>query len=170
MLFRIAGLIRDSVVDGPGLRLALFTQGCPHACPGCHNPNTHDFSGGQEADTADIIQELANNPLWAGITLTGGEPFCQPEAMLEIAKAAREMGKSVWAYSGWTFEELLLDEKKRALLEACDVLVDGRFILERRSLALRFRGSDNQRVIDVPASLKEGKVVLWQDPWDALLP
>jgi anaerobic ribonucleoside-triphosphate reductase activating protein len=80
------------------------------------------------------------------------------------------MGKSVWAYSGWTFEELLLDEKKRALLEACDVLVDGRFILERRSLALRFRGSDNQRVIDVPASLKEGKVVLWQDPWDALLP
>lgn len=170
MRFRMAGIIRDSVVDGPGLRLALFTQGCPHGCPGCHNPHTHDFEGGTEADTADIILELENNHLWAGVTLTGGEPFCQPEAMLEIAQAAKKLGKTVWAYSGWTFEELLQDEAKKQLLEACDVLVDGPFILERRSLALKFRGSDNQRIIDVPASIKEGRVVLWQDPWDAFLP
>ncbi|MGI6151860.1 MAG: anaerobic ribonucleoside-triphosphate reductase activating protein [Christensenellales bacterium] len=167
MLFRMAGIIRDSIVDGPGLRLALFAQGCPHACPGCHNPDTHDFSGGTEADTAEIIAELAKNPLWAGITLTGGEPFCQPEAMLQIAKAAHELGKTVWAYSGWTFEELLQDEAKNKLLSECDVLVDGPFLLERRSLALRFRGSDNQRIIDVPASIQAGQVVLWNDGWDA---
>lgn len=170
MLFRMAGMLRDSIVDGPGLRLAVFAQGCPHACPGCHNPNTHDFSGGTEKDTAEIIAELANNPLCAGVTLTGGEPFCQPEAMLVIAEAARELGKNVWAYSGWTFEELLKNEARKALLLACDVLVDGRFVLEQRSLALRFRGSGNQRVIDVPKSLKTGKIVLWSDGWDSFMP
>ena len=170
MKFRMAGVVRDSAVDGPGLRLALFAQGCPHSCPGCHNPHTHDFAGGTEADTEDILKELAANPLWSGVTLTGGEPFCQPEAMLEIAQGAHKLGKTVWAYSGWTFEELLRDEIKKRLLEACDVLVDGPFDLSRRSLALKFRGSDNQRVIDVPASLKAGTVVLWQDPWDAFLP
>lgn len=170
MLFRMAGMLRDSIVDGPGLRLAVFAQGCPHACPGCHNPKTHDFSGGTEKDTAEIIAELAGNSLCAGVTLTGGEPFCQIEAMLIIAKAARELGKDVWAYSGWTFEELLENEAKKELLLACDVLVDGRFLLEQRSLALRFKGSGNQRIIDVPKSLKTGKIVPWSDGWDSFSP
>jgi len=170
MLFRMAGMLRDSIVDGPGLRLAVLAQGCPHACPGCHNPKTHDFSGGTEKDTAEIIAELASNPLCAGVTLTGGEPFCQIEAMLIIAKAARELGKDVWAYSGWTFEELLENEAKKELLLACDVLVDGRFLLEQRSLALRFKGSGNQRIIDVPKSLKTGKIVPWSDGWDSFSP
>jgi len=168
MRFRMAGMINDSIVDGPGLRLSVFAQGCPHHCEGCHNPKTHDFSGGEEKDTAEIAGELSKNPLCAGVTLTGGEPFCQPGPMAEIARAAHALGKNVWAYSGWTFEELQKDAEKLALLKACDVLVDGPFVLSQRSLALKFRGSRNQRIVDVPASLASGGIVLWEDPWDAL--
>ncbi len=163
MDIRIAGLVDDSIVDGPGFRLAVFTQGCPHHCPGCHNPDTHDFSGGKAETTEHIIEMMRANPLLDGITLTGGDPFCQSAACSEIAKAARESKLSVWAYSGWTFEELLqLSEKTadiRRLLELIDVLVDGPFLLKQRTLELRFRGSKNQRLIDVPASLKTGTAV-----------
>lgn len=150
---RIAGIVNDSIVDGPGLRLAIFAQGCPHHCPGCHNPESHDFAGGSDMDTEKIIARMDANPLLDGITLTGGEPFEQPEACRILADAAHARGLNVWAYSGYTFEQLCAVPEKRRLLEACDVLVDGPFLLEERSLDLRFRGSKNQRVLKVSEML-----------------
>lgn len=160
---RIANTVQDSIVDGPGLRFTLFVQGCPHHCPGCHNPQTHDFSGGQEREPQSIIEEMLANPLTDGLTLSGGEPFAQPEACGEIARAAREHGLNVWAYSGWTFEQLLSDGRPgvRALLELCDVLVDGPFLMEEKSFNIKWRGSRNQRLIDVQRSLASGQTEEW---------
>ena len=160
MNIRIAGLVEESIVDGPGFRFAVFTQGCPHNCPGCHNPQTHDFAGGHDEDTSAIIEKFRNNPLLDGITLTGGDPLCQPEACLELARAAHEGGLNVWAYTGYLYEQALENPAMRALLEEVDVLIDGPFLLAERTLSMRFRGSKNQRAIDVPASLKSGAVVL----------
>ena len=157
MNMRIAGIVNDSIVDGPGLRLAIFAQGCPHHCPGCHNPESHDFSGGSDMDTEKIIARMDANPLLDGITLTGGEPFEQPEACRILADAAHARGLNVWAYSGYTFEQLCAVPEKRRLLEACDVLVDGPFLLAERSLDLRFRGSKNQRVLKVAELLAGGE-------------
>lgn len=161
MNIRIAGVTNDSIVDGPGFRLAVFTQGCPHHCPGCHNPETHDPQGGRDADTAQMIEMMRQNPLLAGVTLTGGEPMMQPEACLEIARAAHAAGKNVWCYTGFTFEALLKenDPARMALLQEVDVLVDGPFLLAERSLEVRFRGSKNQRLIDVKQSLAQGTAV-----------
>lgn len=160
MNIRIAGLVNDSIVDGPGFRFTIFTQGCPHACPGCHNPQTHDFSGGKDIDTAEIIAKFRKNPLLDGITLSGGEPFCQSEACAEIAKAAKDSKLNVWAYSGYTYETLVSGKPEwLELLKYVDVLVDGRFELELRTLELRFRGSKNQRLIDVSASLAQGEAI-----------
>lgn len=159
MQIRIAGTASDSIVDGPGLRYTVFTQGCPHHCEGCHNPQTHDFSGGRMADTEDMLEALDENPLLDGITLSGGEPFEQPLACLELARGAKQRGMTVWAYSGYTFEVLCRDNERKKLLEACDVLVDGPFVLSQRSLEVPWRGSRNQRLVDVQASLREGRVV-----------
>ena len=155
---RIANYIQDSIVDGKGLRFTLFTQGCPHHCPGCHNPQTHDFSGGRDMSVDELIAIILKNPLTDGVTFSGGEPFAQAEDCIKIAKAVREKGLNVWAYSGWTFEQLLAGTPaQRELLSLCDVLVDGPFILEQRSLNLKWRGSTNQRVLDVPKSLAQGQ-------------
>lgn len=162
MNIRIAGTVNDSIVDGQGLRYTVFTQGCPHKCPGCHNEESHCFDGGRLVDTQDIIDQIKKNPLLDGVTLSGGEPFCQPEACLEIAQAVHGMGLNVWAYSGYTYEQL--KEKAPELLNEVDVLVDGPFILAQRSLELKFKGSRNQRLIDIKRSLKEEKVVLWEPP------
>ena len=163
MEIRIAGIENDSIVDGPGFRLTVFTQGCPHNCPGCHNPETHDFGGGHVSDTDKIIALMQDNPLLDGITLSGGDPFCQSAACAVLAEAAHANGLNVWAYSGWTFEELLgkagHDSSIMLLLKNTDVLVDGRFVLSERTLELRFRGSRNQRLIDVTASLAAGHAV-----------
>ena len=159
MNIRIFGLADDSIVDGPGFRLAIFTQGCPHNCEGCHNPESHAFDGGKIMTTEEIIEKMNTNPLLDGITLTGGDPFCQPEPCAELARAAHAAGLNVWAYSGWTYDEICADPAKRALMENVDVLVDGPFILDMRTLDKRFAGSKNQRIIDVKASLKEGHVV-----------
>jgi len=153
MKMRIAGIVNDSIVDGPGIRMTIFVQGCPHHCPGCHNPQSHDFAGGQEMDTADIIERMDSNPLLDGITLSGGEPFEQCEGCMILAKAARERGLNVWAYSGYTLERLMEIPEKKQLLKECDVLVDGPFILAERSLNLRFRGSKNQRIIELKTVL-----------------
>lgn len=161
---RIAGLTQDSIVDGPGFRFTVFVQGCTHHCEGCHNPQTHDPAGGREMTTDEIIREMRSNPLTDGLTLSGGEPFDQPEDSLTLALAAKESGLNVWSYSGYLFEQLLADEKKSQLLKELDVLVDGPFVLSQRSLALAWRGSRNQRVIDVPKSLAAGEVVLVPDP------
>ncbi|MFR8177320.1 MAG: 4Fe-4S single cluster domain-containing protein [Christensenellales bacterium] len=111
MEIRLAGLEPESIVDGPGYRFTVFVQGCPHNCPGCHNPQTHDFSGGHLADTDDVIAHLGKNPLVRGLTLSGGEPMMQPEPLYLIAKAAKEKGMSVWCYTGFTLEELLRENR-----------------------------------------------------------
>ena len=163
---RIASYVHDSIVDGPGLRLTVFVQGCPHRCPGCHNPQTHDFAGGRELSVEELAAELDKNPLLDGLTLSGGEPFAQAEDCAALARAARERGLNVWCYSGWTLEELLADSRPgvRELLELADVLVDGPFLLSQRSLTLKWRGSANQRVLDLPRSLSAGEAVLWEAP------
>lgn len=162
MTIQIAGTVNDSIVDGPGLRFAVFTQGCSHHCPGCHNPETHDPCGGYKEDTDVLIARMKKNPLLSGLTLTGGDPLEQSVPCLELAKAAHEMGLNVWAYTGYTWEQLLRenDPDRMALLREVDVLVDGPFILEQRSLELDFCGSKNQRLIDVKQSLETGSVVL----------
>ena len=159
MGIRISGIVDESIVDGPGFRMAVFVQGCPHHCPGCHNPQTHDFDGGTWMDTEDIVRRAIENPLLDGVTLTGGEPFCQPEACADIARRVRAAGLNVWSYSGWTFGELLEKPGCRALLESIDVLVDGPFVREKRTLELRFRGSSNQRLIDVSKALEAGRAI-----------
>lgn len=163
MNIRIAGMIDDSIVDGPGLRLTIFTQGCTHGCPGCHNPQSHDPKGGKDMQTSEIIDKIDENPLLDGITLSGGEPFLQAGACAEIAQAAHKRRLNVWTYTGWTYEELLerskTDAEVLALLEDTDVLVDGPFILALKSLDVKWRGSKNQRLVDVPASLRAGRAV-----------
>lgn len=155
-----AGLQADSIVDGEGIRTVLWTQGCPHNCKGCHNPQTHDFNGGEEIEVEEVIEALKEIKNQDGITLSGGDPVCQSEACYEISKAAHEMGLNVWCYTGYTYEAMLLSKSKRKLLEEIDVLVDGKFVLEEKSYDLYFKGSRNQRIIDVQKSLKEERVVL----------
>ena len=165
---RIANTVEDSIVDGPGLRITVFTQGCPHRCPGCHNPETHDATGGKEVDLAELMGTLGKNPLTKGLTLSGGEPFLQGEACARLAAAAHEKGMDVWTYTGYRYEILAAgdDPGWQALLAETDVLVDGPFLEKEKSYALHFRGSRNQRLIDVPASRRAGHVVLWveEDP------
>jgi anaerobic ribonucleoside-triphosphate reductase activating protein len=164
MRVRVAGLVNDSITDGSGLRLAVFSQGCLHCCRDCHNPATHDPGGGYETDTATILAALDANPLLDGITLTGGEPFLQAFPMARLAWAAKRRDLSVWVYTGYRWEELM-EEIGRGnagfaeLLGYTDVLVDGRYEQELRSFSLPFRGSSNQRLIDVPRSLAAARVV-----------
>ncbi|MBP0984528.1 MAG: anaerobic ribonucleoside-triphosphate reductase activating protein [Oscillospiraceae bacterium] len=164
MEIRIAGTVEDSIVDGPGLRFVVFVQGCPHHCEGCHNPETHDFSGGRITDTDAIYEHCMENPLAGGVTFSGGEPFCQAHALYELGSRFKAAGKHLMCYSGWTFEELLkkseTEEYTGKLLGIIDILVDGRFDISKRLLSLQFRGSANQRLIDVPASLSSGSAVV----------
>lgn len=160
MQIRLYGVVDDSIVDGPGFRLAVFTQGCPHHCPGCHNPESHAMDGGKLRDTAEILAMMDDNPLLDGITLSGGEPFMQCEACRELGRAAHERGLNVWCFTGFLYEQLLERPEARALLDEVDVLVDGPFMLDERSLALRFRGSRNQRVIDMRRTREGGGIVL----------
>ena len=166
MEIRIFGTVEDSIVDGPGLRYSVFVQGCPHHCPGCHNPESHDFAGGRLADTADIIAVMKKNPLLDGLTLSGGEPMCQPEACTALAEAAHAARLNVWCYTGYTWEALLreADSARMVLLHQVDVLVEGPFLLEQRSLELKYCGSRNQRLVDVKKSLEKGEVVRWEAP------
>lgn len=162
---KIYGLVQDSIVDGPGLRFSCFVQGCVHNCPGCHNPDSHDMNAGIEMSVNDVIKEMLRSPITDGLTLTGGEPFIQAEDCLTLAKTAHANGMNVWAYSGWTFEYILNNgtNAQKELLKEVDVLVDGPFILAERSLSLNWKGSRNQRVIDVQASLVNNEIVLFCD-------
>jgi len=170
MLIRLSHRItRDSIVDGPGLRAVIWTQGCRHNCKGCHNPGTHDFNGGFLMDTEDIIGELKDLKLHRGITFSGGDPFEQPYECLEIAKAAKQIGLDIWCYTGYTLEELINKRGSKTkdgwieFLKHIDVLVDGPFILERKNLLLKFMGSDNQRIIDVKKSLRFRTPILLEE-------
>lgn len=149
MKLRIAGIVDDSIVDGEGVRLTVFTQGCPHHCHGCHNPQTWSLDGGHEIDTEDIVEKLKANPLLSGITFSGGEPFLQPAPLADLARAAHSLGLDVWSYTGFTLEELEKHTNVQQLLNEVDVLVDGPYVEALRDLTLRFRGSSNQRIIDL---------------------
>lgn len=164
MDIRLAGIEPESIVDGPGYRLAVFVQGCPHGCPGCHNPGTHDPAGGYLSDTAEIIGKLGKDPLVRGMTLTGGEPMMQPSALCEIAEAAHKKGLNVWCYTGYTLEALKRenDPERMRLLAQVDVLVDGPYIARERSLDLLYCGSKNQRLIDMNRTREAGKVCLFE--------
>lgn len=166
MKIRLAAELQpDSIVDGEGIRTVIWTQGCPHHCPGCHNPSTHSFEDGCLIETSEIKKELKKLKNQTGITFSGGDPMCQPEACLEIAKYAKELGLNIWCYTGYTWEELmkLSNPYIRQFLEQIDVLVDGKFILEQKSLDLRFRGSKNQRLIDVKRSLEQNCLILKEE-------
>lgn len=155
-----ADLQKDSIVDGEGIRTVIWTQGCPHNCKGCHNPSTHDFKGGALVDINYVIDEMKKLKGQDGITLSGGDPICQSKACSIIAKESHKLGLNVWCYTGYTFENLINNEKCYELLQNIDVLVDGKFIIEEKSYNLYFKGSRNQRIIDVKKSLEEKKVVL----------
>ncbi len=159
-----ADLQEDSIVDGPGLRSVIWTQGCAHHCKGCQNPQTWDFEGGGEVPIEMVLEAIDELEYQDGITFSGGDPMFQPEACYEIAKYCKEIGYNIWCYTGFTFEELIVMAKKkpiiRKFLEQIDVLVDGRFILEERDLSLLFRGSRNQRLIDVAKTLESGQITV----------
>ncbi|MBQ9483409.1 MAG: anaerobic ribonucleoside-triphosphate reductase activating protein [Ruminiclostridium sp.] len=163
MHIRLAGLVPESYVDGPGIRFTIFVQGCPHNCEGCHNPETHDFNGGRLADTDKIYNKIKQFPLVKGVTFSGGEPFCQAEPLAELGEKLKKDGYHLMSYSGWTFEQLLKksgsEPQVKRLLGLLDVLVDGRFVLAERTLELHYRGSRNQRLVDVPKSLEKGEAV-----------
>ena len=151
----LSGIVTDSIVDGPGIRTAIFCQGCPHHCPGCHNPETWEFGCGTPMEEEAILEIVRANPLCRGVTFSGGEPFAQAEGYARLARLLKNAGYEVASYSGYTFEELLRGTKaQKKLLETIDVLIDGRFLLQERSLELVFRGSRNQRILDVPKSLE----------------
>jgi anaerobic ribonucleoside-triphosphate reductase activating protein len=164
---RIAGIVEESIADGPGIRYVIFTQGCPHRCKGCHNPQTHDYSGGKLVKIESIIESIKDNPLLDGITLSGGEPFEQAATCAIIAGEVRRNGLSVITYTGYLFEDLY--EKAHSnrdisnLLNNTDILVDGPFILSKRNLLLPFRGSENQRIIDVRKTMnsyqEDGEII-----------
>jgi len=163
---KIAGIVHDSIVDGPGLRFVVFTQGCKLRCEGCHNPDTWDADGGTEISVDDIINDMLSNPLIDGLTLTGGEPFEQAADCISLATVARDNGLNVWIYTGKTFEELQEESKSNCsvaeLLKLTNVLIDGKFVLTERTLSQKWIGSNNQRVLDVPKSLIAGKGVRYE--------
>lgn len=140
--------------------MVLWTQGCIHNCKNCHNPQTHDLNGGEVFEIDDIIKQMDETRLQTGLTLSGGEPFLQSDALLPIAKHAKEKRLNLWAFTGFTFEQLLQNESQKELLSLLDILVDGKFVEELKDYRLVFKGSKNQRIIDVQASLKENKVIL----------
>jgi len=156
----LSGIVGDSIVDGPGIRTTIFSQGCPHRCEGCHNPETWEFGCGTQMAVEDIAQIVMSNPLCKGVTFSGGEPFAQAEGFAKLAKILKEKGYEVASYSGYTFEQLLKGTPaQKELLQNIDVLIDGPFVMAQRSLELYFRGSANQRILDVPKSLAAGEAV-----------
>lgn len=162
MELRVAGIVRESVVDGPGFRYVIFAQGCTHCCKGCHNPDTHALDGGYAADIEGLIEDIKQSKYIDGVTFSGGEPFLQADAFLHIAQRLKETNMNIVCYTGFTFEELMdsKNESRKMLLGYIDMLIDGPYVEELKDLSLIFRGSRNQRIIDVQSSLKEQRVVL----------
>lgn len=148
---RLSGLAEESIVDGPGIRFTVFTQGCPHDCKGCHNPQTHDFSEGYDSTIEEIFEKFVENPLLSGITFSGGEPFCQPEPLYYLGLKVKELKKNIVVYTGYTLEQLKKLQENNpfiaSLLSITDILIDGPYIEELRDLELQFRGSSNQKIL-----------------------
>ena len=164
-MLELAGIVSDSLVDGPGIRTAIFAQGCPHHCKGCHNPETWEFGCGTLIPVEAVVEIVRSNPLCRGVTFSGGEPFAQAAEFAELAALLKEKGYEVASYSGYTFEQLLEGtEDQKLLLGTIDILIDGPFLQSQKSLELAFRGSRNQRILDVRKSLMEGKAVETASP------
>lgn len=160
-MLSILDILEDTTADGLGFRTSIYAAGCPNACPGCHNPESWDIRHGRRMTTDEILQKVLDDP-FADVTFSGGDPMFQPEGFAELAQAIKENSdKNIWCYTGYTFEQLLNSTRHTRLLQYIDVLVDGRFRQELRDESLYFRGSSNQRLIDVPASLKNGKVIAY---------
>ena len=161
----LAGIAGDSIVDGPGIRTTVFGQGCPHHCPGCHNPETWEFGCGAQVPAEAVVEMVKANPLCRGVTFSGGEPFAQAGEFARLGRLLKAAGYEVASYSGYTFEQLLQGSaEQKELLETIDVLIDGPFVQTEKSLELNFRGSRNQRILNVKASLAEGQAVLETSP------
>jgi anaerobic ribonucleoside-triphosphate reductase activating protein len=160
---RLAGIKKNSLVNGPGIRYVIFTQGCRHACKGCQNPETWALTGGFDSDIGTLAQDIFADRYLDGVTLSGGDPFYQPEAVWELCQMLKMKGLNLWSYTGFTWEDIYqgrAGEKAKRILDYLDVLVDGPFVSSLYSDRCLFRGSTNQRLIDVPRSLKEGKPVI----------
>lgn len=161
MKINLHSILHDTTVDGPGFRTSVYCAGCAHHCPGCHNPQTWAFDGGHSRDVEDILQEIIEDP-FADVTFSGGDPFYQAQAFAHLAKRIRQCStKTIWCYTGFLFEELLQNPIHKMLLDELDVLVDGPFIQALKDEALIFRGSSNQRLINVPKSLQENRIILY---------
>jgi anaerobic ribonucleoside-triphosphate reductase activating protein len=158
---KIGGIEPESIVDGPGFRYTLFVQGCDFRCPGCHNPGLQGFEGGREITIAEVVHDITANPLLDGITLSGGDPFTQAAACAALAEQVRALGLSVMTFTGYRWEDLLAAAREDwlRLITASDIIVDGPFIIALRDIDLRFRGSANQRLIDVRRTLAAGRVI-----------
>lgn len=155
---RVLNILQDSIVDGRGLRTVIFFAGCPHHCRGCHNPESWDVNGGTVWTETEIFQEVMQNEL-SDVTFSGGEPFLQSNEMAPLAEKLKQAGKNIWCYTGYRYEELIQDHTHLLLLKQLDILVDGRFEINKLNLSLAFKGSSNQRIIHVPKSLKSGLVI-----------
>ena len=168
MKIRVCGIEPESIVDGPGFRYVLFVQGCSHHCKGCHNPESWAPDAGEDMTVSEIFEEIKSNPNLRGVTFSGGEPFEQVEPLVELARLIKDAGLTLMSYSGYTLEELK-DRKDKAtdeLLSMLDMLVDGRYIEEERNLTLIYRGSENQRVIDMNKTRSDGKVAIYHSDFD----
>ena len=171
IMLRIAGIIPDGVVNAPGgISYTIFAQGCPHQCPGCHNPETHDYEGGEAWTVAQLIEDIKNYPLSKRVTFTGGDPFFQPDEFWCLGRELKNKRYTLVAYSGYYFEELYQNPKHKALLELLDILIDGPFIQSQKYRWLNFRGSSNQRILDVKASISRGMLVHLPKYYEGALP
>ena len=170
VMLQILNIVEDTMVDGPGFRTSIYCAGCRHQCPGCHNPQSWDFSGGYTVSTEEVMRVIEADPYTRGVTFSGGDPMYQPEGFAELARAIRQRTpqKDIWCYTGFTYEQLLTNPRQRQLLELIDVLVDGPFIRSQRDETLFFRGSRNQRIIDVQASLPQSQPVTLS--WENITP
>ena len=159
-MISILDIIEETTADGPGFRTSIYAAGCVNKCPGCHNPESWDINKGRKCSTEELLQQVLSDE-FANVTFSGGDPMFQPEGFTELARAIKENSrKTIWCYSGYTFEQIMRNERQAAMLPYLDVLVDGRFVQELRDESLLFRGSSNQRLVNVPASLEKGEVVL----------
>ncbi|CAM3714230.1 anaerobic ribonucleoside-triphosphate reductase activating protein [Hathewaya histolytica] len=160
---RLSGIIFESLANGPGIRRVFFSQGCTHNCEGCFNKHTHSFHGGEIFSIKNLIDDLKDNPIINGVTFSGGDPLEQAESFYYLAQEVKNLGLNIWCYTGYTFEYILkhLDEKAfwKELLDSIDVIVDGRFMESQKNHSLKYRGSRNQRIIDVKKSLELGKII-----------
>lgn len=160
MKITVAGIVKESLVDGPGIRYVIFSKGCKHNCPGCHNPDTHSFSGGKQIEIDELLKEILSLKHIDGVTFSGGDPFFQANGFKILAEKLKENNIHIIAYTGFTYEKILENEPMKALLEKIDILIDGPFLQDMKTLKSGFKGSENQRYIDVNKSLEKQKVIL----------